>query len=404
MADFPALVPASRPLTPGSWGGASVSALSGGASAVRRSSAEIGRRLSLRFESITEAQFLQIVAHYQGQRSGFDGFAFTIATVPAAYTPNGHQWLYAGPPQVTDQHVDVFDVEVECRSEPRGVFRAPGVAFVRQPALAAGGITTAISGATLTPTLSLTAGSPLVVIPGGTFARTPSLAAGAPLVPISGGTFTLTPSLAAGSVPVTDPDFSSVSLLLHMEGANNSTTFTDSGPLGLTVTRSASAGVITTSQSAIGSSSFNVNGDHLNLPTNSALTLSGDFTIEWRARHTSLSGKQQYFLNFTGTNVQIAYQGGLFFFPPNVARTLSMTADTWAALAVTRSGSTLYWFKDGTLLGSVTDSTSYDLSGGSIARIGSENMLGFLDEIRITKGVCRYTANYTVATAPFPEN
>jgi hypothetical protein len=51
----------------------------------------------------------------------------------------------------------------------------------------------------------------------------------------------------------------------------------------------------------------------------------------------------------------------------------------------------------------VTDSSSYNLSGGSIARSGGENVVGFLDEIRITKGVCRYTANYTVSTAPFPD-
>jgi hypothetical protein len=161
MSDFPALAPASRPLAPGQWGGATLPAMSGQVSTVRRSSAEIGRRLSLRFESITEAQFLQIVAHYQGQRSGFDGFAFTATTTPAAYTPNGHQWLYAGPPQVVDQHVDVFDVEIECRSEPRGVFRAPGVAFVRQPALAAAFFGPVLSGGTFTCTPSLNPGAPV---------------------------------------------------------------------------------------------------------------------------------------------------------------------------------------------------------------------------------------------------
>lgn len=126
MADFPAIAPASRPLAPGAWGGVSVSALSGGVSTVRHGSAEIGRQLSLSFPSITEAQFLQLVAHYQGQRSGFDSFAFTTTTIPAAYTPSGHQWLYAGPPKVIDQHADVFDVACEFRSEPRGSARAGG--------------------------------------------------------------------------------------------------------------------------------------------------------------------------------------------------------------------------------------------------------------------------------------
>ena len=365
MADFPALVPASRPLTPGAWGGTDVPALSGGVSTVRQGSAEIGRRLSLTFPAITEAQFLQLLSHYRGQRSGFDSFAFTTTTIPSSYTPAGHQWLYAGPPQVVDQHADVFDVVCEFRSEPRAVVR--------------------VGGADLGAAVTLTAGAAV-----GLGIQLPTVSA------------SLTPG--AASAFDADPNFSSVSLLLHFEGANNSTTFTDSGPLGLTVTRNGSSGVISTAQAAIGSSSFSVGTDQLNLPTNSALTLPGDFTIEWRTRHTSLSGKQHYFCNFEGTNVQISYSSGLFFFPPNTTRTLSMSANTWAALAVTRSGSTLYWFKDGTLLGSATDSSNYNLSGGNIARTGSENMVGNLDEIRITKGVCRYTADYTVRTTPFPDS
>jgi hypothetical protein len=200
-----------------------------------------------------------------------------------------------------------------------------------------------------------------------------------------------------------DPNFSSVSLLLHLEGTNGSTTFTDSGPLGLSLTRTGSA-TVSTSQSAVGGSSLSVpdTSSGLNLPANAALTLSGDFTIEWRARHSNLTGKQQYFANQTGTNVQIAYQNGLFFFPPDVVRPLTMAVDTWAALAISRSGTTLYWFKDGALLGSVTDPYNYNLSQGMVS-YQSGGMAGFMDEIRITKGVCRYTASYTVATGPFPD-
>lgn len=367
MADFPALIPAARPLTPGRWGGSMVPALSGGMSGVRHSSAEIGRRLRLSFPALSEAEFLQLLAHYRGQRSGFDSFSFTTTTIPASYTPSGHQWLYASKPAVVDQHADVFSVECEFRSEPRAVIRAGGAEL--------------LATATLEPGVATGLGA-------------------------GGASLSASASLAAGAATVFDPDpyFSSVALLLHFEGANNSTTFADSGPLGLSVTRQATSARITTAQAAIGSSSFDVNGDQLNLPSNSALTLDGDFTIEWRARHTSTSGKQQYFCNFSGTNVQIAYNSGLFFFPPNVTRTLSLSADTWAALAVTRSGSTVYWFKDGTLLGSATDSSTYNLSGGNIARSGSENVVGFLDEIRITKGVTRYTSGYTVRTTPFPDS
>jgi hypothetical protein len=140
------------------------------------------------------------------------------------------------------------------------------------------------------------------------------------------------------------------------------------------------------------------------MPANAALTLSGDFTIEWRARHTTTTaGTQRYFRNQTGVTVEISYDTSLYFLPANVFRTLSMTANTWAALAISRSGSTLYWFKDGTLLGSATDSSNYDLSQGSVSYLGS-GMRGFMDEIRITKGVCRFTTSYTVASGPFPDS
>jgi len=183
MADFPALVPSIRPLTPGLWGGVTHRAMNGQVSGLRRSSAEIGRRVSLRFENITEAQFLQIVDHYRGQRSGLDGFNFNSTTLPTAYTASGHTWLYDGPPQVVDRHADVFTVELECRSEPRGPFRVSGGAFTIQPALAAGGATAIIQGLAITPVESLTAGTITPIVTGAAFVvgATGFLSPGAPI-------------------------------------------------------------------------------------------------------------------------------------------------------------------------------------------------------------------------------
>lgn len=199
MADFPPLSPTIRPLTPGRWGGAVLPSSDGQSVAVRRSSAEVGRRLSLRFEAITEAEFLQILFHYQGQRSGFDAFAFPAATVPSSYTPAGHSWLYVGPPEVVDQHINVFTVEMECRSEPRAVFRVSGGAFVKQPALTATFSGPTFGGAAFTQTPSLSAGFAGPASNGGTFTRTPTLAAGSAVVIVGGGTFEQSPSLSPGA-------------------------------------------------------------------------------------------------------------------------------------------------------------------------------------------------------------
>lgn len=369
-SDFPDLKPAAAPITPGAWPATAHQALSGARSIIRHGSAEIGRRLRLDFPALSEAEFLTIRNHYRGHRSSFDWFNFNTATLPADQTPTGYSWRWAAAPQIVDRHADVFDVSCEFVAVIRGPSRFAGAAW-----LSAAG--------------ALSAGR-MVIAYFATGARWLAAA-----TTMAKGAMTAQPY---------DEHFNSVSLLLHFEGANGSTTFIDSGPLGLAITRSGTSGVISTEAAAIGGSSFKAGTSQLNLPTNNALTLSADFTIEWRARHDNLSGKQQYFINFSGTNIQIAYQGGLFFWPVNATRTLSLTANTWAALAITRSGDTLYWFKDGTLLGSVTDTTNYNLSGGAISYTSaSENMEGFLDEIRITKGICRYTANYTVSTTAFPD-
>jgi hypothetical protein len=389
MATFPSLAPSAAPIAPGAWPVSTINSLNGAESRIRQGSAQIGRRLQLTFTNVTESDFLAILAHYRGQRSGFDSFGFDTATLAADLTPAGYAWLYASRPQVVDEHMDVFTVQCEFKAEPRGLVVALGKAWR--------------TGAT-TLTIGAREGG---IVYGAGAAWTTSATTLTPGVRNSGvgssGVAWATPETTLRPQGGVDPDFSSVSLLLHLEGTNGSTTFADSGPLGLSLTRTGSA-AISTSQSAVGGSSLSVpdTSSGLNLPANAALTLSGDFTIEWRARHSNLTGKQQYFANLTGTNVQIAYQNGLFFYPPNVVRSLTMAVNTWAALAISRSGTTLYWFKDGALLGSVTDSSNYNLSQGMVS-YQSGGIAGFMDEIRITKGVCRYTASYTVATGPFPD-
>ena len=96
---------------------------------MRHGSAEIGRRLRLTFSNITEADFLAILNHYRGQRSGFDSFGFTTSTLAADRTPSGYAWLYASPPQVVDDHADCFTVTCEFKCEPRGLVVAPGKAW-----------------------------------------------------------------------------------------------------------------------------------------------------------------------------------------------------------------------------------------------------------------------------------
>ena len=75
--------------------------------------------------------------------------------------------------------------------------------------------------------------------------------------------------------------------------------------------------------------------------------------------------------------------------------------NTWHHVAVTRSGSTVRMFLDGTLVDSATESVDMDTT--EPLRIatnrGESNFFeGYLDDLRITKGVARYTSNFTPPT------
>jgi hypothetical protein len=78
-----------------------------------------------------------------------------------------------------------------------------------------------------------------------------------------------------------------------------------------------------------------------------------------------------------------------------------MTADTWHHVAFARQGSTGRLFLNGTLEGSTT---SFSTNLNARAVIGSEESLGYpfkgyMSDVRITKGLARYTSNFTPPAA-----
>jgi hypothetical protein len=84
----------------------------------------------------------------------------------------------------------------------------------------------------------------------------------------------------------------------------------------------------------------------------------------------------------------------------------SWTTGRYYHIAVVRSSGSLTLFVDGVSLG--TRSTSGQYVGKGTLRIGellggatSSKLNGNLDEIRLSKGVARWTANFTPATSPY---
>jgi hypothetical protein len=83
----------------------------------------------------------------------------------------------------------------------------------------------------------------------------------------------------------------------------------------------------------------------------------------------------------------------------------SSIKNQWAHVAVTRSGTSVKVFVNGTQVGT-TYTVSGSLMDGSFNWIGAlstgslgEAWTGYMDDIRITRGYARYTANFTAPTS-----
>ena len=225
----------------------------------------------------------------------------------------------------------------------------------------------------------------------------------------------------------TDADFASVSLLLHMDGTNGSSTFTDSSLYATAgrLTRQGNA-QISTAQSQFGSASglFGGASDWVTTPTDSTLTLgSGDCTLEFFFRSGNTSSRMGVVGNRTGSGGDAVFCvvlnpanlygfGYILMHTDNsaiISTATSWSANAWHYCAIVRSGSAWSLYLDGTRVGTAT--SSVDLNATSTLYLGKEGsrndqsspMDGNIDELRITQGHARYTgATMTVPTAAYP--
>ena len=204
-----------------------------------------------------------------------------------------------------------------------------------------------------------------------------------------------------------DPYYSSVSLLLKMEGSGAS--FTDSGPLAKTITAAGNATQSTT-EKKFGSKSLYCDGtgDYISAPS---ISLSGNFTVEAWIRWNGAIARD-FTTIFAGTSANTQFflgtkqdRTGLRFGLTGVAEhangAFTWAADTWYFITITRSGSTIRLYVDGNEIGSGTNSTSYsgELRIGGIGDTTSDSNM-YVDEVRIPPGVVRAVS---VPTAAFPD-
>ena len=148
---------------------------------------------------------------------------------------------------------------------------------------------------------------------------------------------------------------------------------------------------------------------------------TGDFTIEAWLYPTSFSTTNgPMFIDFrpNATNSTSYFAigistGGVLNYSSNnntyITAGTALSVNTWTHVAVARSSSVVKMFLNGVQTGSsYTDTNSY-LAGTNRPIIGAngfeqpasgvDSFIGYMDDVRITRGVARYTANFTPPAA-----
>lgn len=221
-----------------------------------------------------------------------------------------------------------------------------------------------------------------------------------------------------------DSDWSSVVLAMHMDGTNGSTSFIDLRGHTMTAVGNAQ---ISTAQSKFGGASalFDGTGDAVHTPDSTDWAFgSGDFTIEAQVRPTDFVSARTIAAqrlstittDFWGFRADIT-TGKVAFFAVVASvlvihrtTTTALNAATWAHVAAVRSAGVLKIYIDGVEGGTTGADSTISLADtaaplfiGAAYETYANPFKGYIDDVRITKGVARYIANFTAPTAAFDE-
>ena len=216
---------------------------------------------------------------------------------------------------------------------------------------------------------------------------------------------------------ILDQYYNSCSLLCHFDSLNPAGRFIDNSRNKLNLTSSGNVS-LSTAQYEFGGNSGYFNGGWLTLPFQNSFTFgTSDFTVEFWIYPTNLGANlanQQIFFTAQGSNGL-----GISFFNNTVHISQYGVADLydftsaqianniWAYVAVSRNGTNFRCFVNGVQAG-ITQTNSTNFAGSSTSYIGAGvgilPFYGYADELRITKGVARYTSNFTPSSTPFPNS
>lgn len=198
-------------------------------------------------------------------------------------------------------------------------------------------------------------------------------------------------------------------LLMHFDGADGGTTFTDSSQYARAISRT---GTVTTSniQSKFGGTSLkNLNEGALIIPNSSDFNLGlNDFTIEcwvyilsYNTFNTVLDATNspsgaiwRFWASYSGSSNKVNFYG--------VTSSVAVSLNTWTHIAVSRvSGSTKVYVNG---VGGTAVTLGNIASNNSNIVIGKTDTFGsnmYIDELRVRVGEAVYTSNFTPPAAPF---
>ncbi|MFJ1255967.1 DUF2341 domain-containing protein [Cupriavidus sp. CuC1] len=214
-----------------------------------------------------------------------------------------------------------------------------------------------------------------------------------------------------------------VTVMLHFDGANASTTITDNSHLALGGTCIGTAALSTT-QKKFGTASLktgSANGNYLKLPAGRALDFgSGDFTVEgwvWPvSQGTDYGAIMGRWDDATPANrdwliwrdsigaVNVSLNGAQVI----TGAAGDLPTGAFAHVALTRAGTALQVWVGGVAKGSVTFSGAINCTLGQVSALGQSNFTSgstfleaYYDEVRVTRGLARYTSAFTAPATYF---
>lgn len=213
----------------------------------------------------------------------------------------------------------------------------------------------------------------------------------------------------------TDQFFDSVSLLLHMDGEDQSTVFPDSSSNSVPVAVGGGAQVTASKAKFGGALLLNGSDSYLKV-TNPVIPAQADFTFEFFVA-ISQDSVQRFLFGIGETEVgrllvtqnpAALDQIRLFIATGGtniVIDTESLTLNQFYHVAITRSGDQFDVWLEGVNQGSATSAVSIYQGNFYIGRRAGGNpdyFAGYLDELRSTSGVARYNSGFIPPANPFP--